>query len=128
MLLTEKGIAQRDFWTFFKEAGATSMGGVPYTYEMLDRMRFTRMDLPTLRTLTQAGGKLLPDLPPPICPVVQGHGAQVRRHVWAVRATACMAYLPWEMSLDKVGAMGVAIPGGRFELIGVDGEITPSRT
>lgn len=27
------------------------------------------------------------------------------------------------MSLDKVGAMGVAIPGGRFELVGVDGEI-----
>ena len=47
VLLTEKGIAQRDFWTFYKEAGATSMGDVPYTYEILDRMRFTRMDLPT---------------------------------------------------------------------------------
>ena len=62
ILLTDKGIAQREFWNFFREEGATSFGGVPYTYEMLDRMRFLRMNLPTLRYMTQAGGKLLPDL------------------------------------------------------------------
>ena len=37
-------------------------------------------------------------------------------------ATARMAYLPWEKSLEKAGAMGIAIPGGRFELIGTQGE------
>ena len=123
VLLTEKGIAQRDFWTFFREAGATSMGGVPYTYEMLDRMRFTRMDLPTLRTLTQAGGKLLPDLHRRFGQWCRDTGRRFVVMYGQCEATARMAYLPWEMSLDKVGAMGVAIPGGRFELIGVDGEI-----
>ena len=123
VLLTEKGIAQRDFWTFFREAGATSMGGVPYTYEMLDRMRFTRMDLPTLRTLTQAGGKLLPDLHRRLAQWCRDTGRRFVVMYGQCEATARMAYLPWEMSLDKVGAMGVAIPGGRFELIGVNGEI-----
>mgnify|MGYP001356837537 CR=1 FL=1 len=62
VLLTSQGVAQKAFWTFFKDQGATSFGGVPYTYEMLDRMRFTRMSLPSLRVMTQAGGKLSPEL------------------------------------------------------------------
>ncbi len=36
-----------------------------------------------------------------------------------------MSYLPPERALDKVGSMGIAIPGGKFTLIDVDGkEIT----
>ena len=62
LLVTDKGLMQKEFWHFFKAQGATSFGGVPYTYEMLDRLRFFRMDLPCLRTMTQAGGKLLPGL------------------------------------------------------------------
>ena len=123
ILLTDKGIAQREFWNFFRTEGATSFGGVPYTYEMLDRMRFLRMDLPTLRTMTQAGGKLLPDLHRKFVEWCQQNGKQFIVMYGQCEATARMAYLPWEKSLEKVGAMGVAIPGGRFELIDVNGEI-----
>ena len=62
ILVTNKGLMQKEFWSFFKNEGATSFGGVPYTYEMLDRLRFSRMQLPTLRYMTQAGGKLIPEL------------------------------------------------------------------
>ena len=123
ILLTSKGIAQREFWSFFREEGATSFGGVPYTYEMLDRMRFMRMNLPTLRTMTQAGGKLLPDLHRKFVEWCRETGKQFIVMYGQCEATARMAYLPWENSLDKVGAMGVAIPGGRFELIDVNGEV-----
>ena len=54
ILCTEKGLMQKEFWNFFKQEQATSFGGVPYTYEMLDRLRFGRMDLPSLRYMTQA--------------------------------------------------------------------------
>ena len=123
ILLTDKGVAQKEFWTFFKERGATSFGGVPYTYEMLDRMRFTRMDLPTLRTMTQAGGKLLPDLHRKYAEWCQKTNRQFIVMYGQCEATARMAYLPWEKSLAKIGAMGIAIPGGSFELIDTDGNI-----
>ena len=58
ILLTDKAVIQKEFWTFLKEMKATSISGVPYTYEMLKRLRFFRMDLPFLKTMTQAGGKL----------------------------------------------------------------------
>lgn len=121
ILLTDKGIAQREFWDFFKRESATSFGGVPYTYEMLDRMRFMRMELPSLRTMTQAGAKLQPDLHRRFVEWCVEKGKRFIVMYGQCEATARMAYLPWERSLEKVGAMGVAIPGGRFELIGADG-------
>lgn len=121
VLLTDKGIAQKEFWAFFRERKATSFGGVPYTYEMLDRMRFLRMDLPSLTTMTQAGGKLQPELHRKFAEWCQKTGRQFIVMYGQCEATARMAYLPWEKSLEKVGAMGVAIPGGAFELIDEQG-------
>ena len=123
VLLTDKGVAQKEFWAFFREQGATSFGGVPYTYEMLDRMRFTRMDLPSLRTMTQAGGKLLPELHLKYAQWCRDTGRQFIVMYGQCEATARMAYLPWERSLEKVGAMGIAIPGGAFELIDAQGNV-----
>lgn len=121
LLLTDKGIAQKEFWAFFKQEGATSFGGVPYTFEMLDRMRFTRMDLPSLRSMNQAGGKLLPALHGKFATWCEETGRQFIIMYGQCEASPRMGYLPPEKSLEKAGAMGIAIPGGRFELIGVDG-------
>jgi len=121
ILLTEKSIMQREFWNFFSEQGATSFGGVPYTYEMLDKLMFFRRKLPSLRTMTQAGGKLLPSLHQKFAEYASREGKNFVVMYGQCEATARMSYLPPERALDKVGSMGVAIPGGRFEL--VDGEL-----
>lgn len=125
ILLTEKSIMQREFWNFFTEQGATSFGGVPYTYEMLDKLMFFRRKLPSLRTMTQAGGKILPALHQKFAEYAQREGKNFVVMYGQCEATARMSYLPPERALDKVGSMGVAIPGGKFTLIDVDGnEIT----
>ena len=121
ILLTEKSIMQREFWNFFAEQGATSFGGVPYTYEMLDKLMFFRRRLPMLRTMTQAGGKILPSLHRKFAEYAKREGKSFVVMYGQCEATARMSYLPPERALDKVGSMGIAIPGGRFEL--VDGEL-----
>ena len=123
ILLTDRAVTQKEFWTFFKDQAATSFGGVPYTYEMLDRMRFTRMELPSLTTMTQAGGKLTPELHKKYAEWCRQTGRQFIVMYGQCEATARMAYLPWEKSLEKIGSMGVAIPGGAFELIDVEGNL-----
>lgn len=122
ILLTDKSLMQREFWDFFAAQGATSFGGVPYTYEMLDKLMFFRRKLPSLRTMTQAGGKLLPALHRKFAEYAQREGKNFVVMYGQCEATARMSYLPPERALDKVGSMGVAIPGGRFSLIDVDGE------
>lgn len=123
ILLTEKSIMQREFWNFFTEQGATSFGGVPYTYEMLDKLMFFRRKLPSLRTMTQAGGKILPELHKKFAEYAQREGKNFVVMYGQCEATARMSYLPSERALDKVGSMGIAIPGGKFSLIDADGNV-----
>ncbi len=120
ILLTDKGLMQREFWKFMKDEQATSFGGVPYTYEMLDKLRFTRMDLPALRTMTQAGGKLSPELHKKMAEYARDKGKYFVVMYGACEATARMGYLPYERSLEKYGSCGIPIPGGRFTLMDAD--------
>lgn len=122
ILVTDKGLMQKEFWTFFKDAAATSFGGVPYTYEMLDRLRFYRMKLPSLRTMTQAGGKILPNLHEKFAKYAQEQGKKFIVMYGQCEATARMGYLPPERALEKKGSMGIVIPGGKFRLIDVNGK------
>lgn len=129
ILLTEKTLMQKEFWSFFKDARATSFGGVPYTYEMLDRLRFYRMDLPDLRTMTQAGGKILPELHEKFAKYAKESGKRFIVMYGQCEATARMGYLPHERAVEKRGSMGIAIPGGKFRLIDGNGkEITKPLT
>ena len=121
ILLTDRTLMQREFWNFFTTQQATSFGGVPYTYEMLDKLMFFRRKLPSLHTMTQAGGKILPGLHRKFADYAQREGKNFVVMYGQAEATARMSYLPPERALDKVGSMGIAIPGGRFEI--VDGEL-----
>lgn len=128
IILTQKSLMQKEFWQQFKDYEATSFGGVPYIYEILDKLRFFRMNLPSLRTMTQAGGKLSPELHKKFAGYAQETGKKFVVMYGQTEATARMSYLPYDKSLAKYGSMGVAIPGGNFSLIDIDGkEITEPR-
>ena len=125
VVVTEKTLFDRSFWQLMRDKEVTSFSGVPYTYAMLKRLRFFRMDLPALRTLTQAGGKLDPELHSEFAAYADAHGKKFVVMYGAAEATARMGYLPPQDALEKIGAMGIAIPGGRFALVDEAGaEIT----
>lgn len=122
ILVTDKSLMQREFWEFLKEARATSFGGVPYTYEMLDKIHFMKMDLPQFTTMTQAGGKLTPELHEKFAEYAEKTGKKFVVMYGQCEATARMGYLPADKAVEKKGSMGVAIPGGKFHLIDADGK------
>ena len=121
ILVTGKTIMQKEFWTFLKEQKATTFGGVPYTYEMLHKLRFERMDLPSLRYLTQAGGKLSTELQKTFIALSEKSGIKFIIMYGQCEATARMSYLPSEESATHLGSIGIPIPGGRFKLFAEDG-------
>lgn len=123
ILLTEGTVVQREFWSFMKEQKATSIAGVPYTYEMLKVLRFFRMDLPYLKTMTQAGGKLNKDIAKQYIEFAQEKGKRFFVMYGQTEATARMSYLPLEHALDKFASIGIAIPRGKFSLIDVNGNV-----
>lgn len=116
LLLTTYGVLEPSFWDFARERNAASFGGVPYTYEILKRIGFMDMDLPDLKIMTQAGGKLPPGLHKEFALYAKKTNRKFIVMYGQTEATARMGYLPAEKSLAKCGSMGFAIPGGRFWL------------
>jgi long-chain acyl-CoA synthetase len=122
LLLTGASVMQREFWQFVRNERANSMAGVPYTWEMLKKLRFMRMDLPDMRTLTQAGGKLAPALVKEFTDFAEQHGKRFIVMYGAAEATSRMAWLAPEFAQSKNGSIGNPIPGGTFLLLDAHGQ------
>lgn len=117
ILLTDKAVIQREFWQFAKEQEATSISGVPYTYEMLRRLHVFKMDLPALKTMTQAGGKLNAKIVKEYIEASMETGKRFVVMYGQTEATARMSFLPMECAMEKYDSIGIAIPGGEFSLV-----------
>ncbi|MGH3335280.1 MAG: AMP-binding protein, partial [Nocardioides sp.] len=116
LVLTEGSVVDECFWQRFEGAGATSLAGVPYTFDLLDHSGFAERDLPSLRCITQAGGRLGPDRVRAWAELGQRRGWDFVVMYGQTEATARMAYLPAELAASRPEAIGVAIPGGDLRL------------
>lgn len=114
LLLTSASYIQREFWDFANQYGFTSFSGVPYTFEILKKLRFWSMRCPSLKTLTQAGGKLNNELLQYFIENGRERGITFYLMYGQTEATARMSYLPPTYGLDKLGSIGKGIPGGEF--------------
>lgn len=123
ILLTDKAVMQREFWSFIKEQKATSIAGVPYTYEMLKRLRFFRMDLPHLKTMIQAGGKLNAAYVKEFVEFAEQNGKEFIVMYGQTEAAPRMSYLPFDKAVEKNASIGIAIPGGELSVVDADGKV-----
>lgn len=122
VLLTGRSMTDPVFWKFLKEEKASSFTGVPYSYQILDMMRFYRMDLPDLKLLTQGGGKMPTTLNEKFVSYCEQNGKQWIATYGQSECTARMAYLPAQWAREKMGSIGIAVPNGELSLIDQDGK------
>ena len=123
IILTNATLMEKHFWRVIKDNNATTFGGVPYIFEMLKKLRFEKMNLPSLKYITQAGGKLSMELSAEFADICADKGIEFYVMYGQTEATARMSYLPWEYANTKVGSIGVAIPGGKFWLEDENGNV-----
>ncbi|WP_406863626.1 AMP-binding protein [Streptomyces sp. HUAS MG47] len=116
LVLTGLSVADACFWDLFRSARGTALAGVPYTFDLLDRVGFADMDLPHLRYVTQAGGRLAPERVVRYAELGQRRGWDLYVMYGQTEATARMAYLPPERAATDPGAIGIPVPGGSFVL------------
>lgn len=121
VLATNQSMTDRAFWQFLKERKATSFTGVPYSYEILNLMRFFRMDLPDLQLLTQGGGKMPKALNQKFVDYCKSTGKRWIATYGQSEGTARMAWLPTEWAESKMGSIGRAVPNGEMFLIDSEG-------
>jgi acyl-CoA synthetase (AMP-forming)/AMP-acid ligase II len=114
LILTDSSVVDEEFWTQFRRHRGTSFAGVPYTFEMLERIGFDGIELPDLRYITQAGGPLSPDRVRSFAALGEDKGWQLFVMYGATEATARMAYLPPDLAQSHPASIGRPIPGSSF--------------
>jgi acyl-coenzyme A synthetase/AMP-(fatty) acid ligase len=121
VLLCGKSLLDRGFWSMLKEQHATSFTGVPYSFELLSKLRFFRMDLPDLKIVTQGGGKLTEEMWQSLVDYAKDKGKKFIATYGQSECTARMAYLPAELAATKICSIGIAEPGGQLSIINHEG-------
>ncbi len=121
LVLTGTSVVDPCFWELFNRHAVTSFAAVPYTFDLLERVGFEQMELPSLRYITQAGGRLAPQLVSRYARLGGERGWELFVMYGQTEATARMAYLPPELAAGQPDRIGVPIPGGSFRIEPVDG-------
>ena len=123
ILITGLSMTDPNFWKFIKEQHATSFTGVPYSFQVLNLMRFFRMDLPDIELLTQGGGKMPTELNRKFAEYCRDNGKRWIATYGQSECTARMAFLPAKWAIEKVGSIGIAVPNGELSLINTEGNL-----
>lgn len=126
IVLTGRSVIDEAFWALFDREAATSLAGVPYTYELLETSGFRSRKLPSLRTMTQAGGRIDPDLRKTFGKWAADKDVRFFVMYGQTEATARIAYLPPDLQEQYGDCIGVAIPGGELRLEDEHGEPVPA--
>lgn len=116
VVVSGESVMQRSFWEQFDSRACTSLAGVPFTYQLLERIGFRQMSLPSLRSLQQAGGALDRHLTNVYREHMERRGGSLFVMYGQTEATARIAVMPPDLLGAKLGSAGKAIPGGRIRI------------
>ena len=104
--LTDAALSSRDFWDAMKNEEITAFSGVPYSYEILDKLRFYTVKLPHLVSLNQGGGRLSER----VWDKLVSFAAESRKRFYATygstETTARMSLLAPELAIKKRCSIG----------------------
>lgn len=117
IVVTAESLFSKSFWNLVKNYNVTSISGVPYTFEMLKRLKLHEMELPSIRYLSQAGGKMSEKMIEWFHTLCKSKGWDLFIMYGQTEATARMSYLNPSKLPEKIGSVGQAIPQGQFDIV-----------
>ena len=118
IVLTNLTFFDKLFWKLLRDAKANTFGGVPFHYQVLQKIKFEQFNLPSLKYLTHAGGLIFQETKNYILKVCNLKKIKFISMYGATEATARMSYIPWKFKNKNANCIGKAIPGGRFWIEG----------
>lgn len=115
ILLSGKTLFDRRFWRDLAQYEVTSFAGVPWTYRVMQQLGVTAADVPSLRKLSQSGGRLLSAT---VQWLVSEFGEDQCAEIFFMygQTEACgrISVLPSALARDNIGSVGYPVPLGQL--------------
>ena len=116
VVLTELSVVDPCFWRVMARHGVSNLAGVPHTFDLIEQVGFDHLALDALRLVTQAGGRMSPEMVRRLALLGERLGWDFVVMYGQTEATARMAYLPPELAALHPDRVGVPIAGGSFTI------------
>lgn len=123
--LSNDGAMDENFWLSIARFNLSSFAGVPFTFQSLRRSGLNLAHYPSLKYLSQAGGKLAPEDVIHWATECERNRMQFFVMYGQTEAAPRISYLPPQLCRAHPDAIGVAIPGGTLSLINAAGQEIP---
>jgi acyl-CoA synthetase (AMP-forming)/AMP-acid ligase II len=109
-------VLSKVFWNQFEEFGFTSIAGVPFVYEMLDRIGFRKKQYPSLRYISQAGGNLNQKTKQKFLEYAKVNTIDFYVMYGQTEATARISYVSPKDLENKITSIGKPISNGELSI------------
>ena len=123
IILNELSIISKGFWSYFEKTKPTSISGVPYHFELLNKLNTWQYSFSSIKKITQAGGHLDSAIKKEFISYCVLHNKLFFTMYGQTEATARMSYVPPHMALDKCDSIGKPVEGGHFQILDSLGEL-----
>ena len=122
LVLSDYSVTSRGFWSLVVDQNVTTFGGVPLTYEMVNRFGPNILEGTKINSLTQAGGGMKTDQIKKLLEIADGNDATLWLMYGQTEATARMSVFNQSQNRSNIGSIGKPIRGGRFEILDQSGQ------
>ncbi|MDQ1096661.1 MULTISPECIES: AMP-binding protein [Chryseobacterium] len=123
IVCSDKDIMQNEFWKEMDEYGYSTLGGVPYLYENLNRIGFFRKNSSSLRYLTHTGGTINTELRKIIFAYCEEYSKEFFAQYGQTEAGGRMAYLSTQGLMNEETSIGSPVKNGNFTIDEETGEL-----
>ena len=123
LVMNNTSLMSRDFVRIVQQEEVTSLAGVPTWYQMLLRTGFDKAEVPSLRVLTQAGGRLDERTKREVLNFAEAKSLRFYVMYGQTEAAPRISYVPPEALAGKLNSIGIPIPGGSLQLDNVTSEL-----
>jgi len=122
IVMSNYSFMEKSFWDSINLFNVSTFSGVPFSFQMLKKLKFEKIHLPSIKYVTQAGGKLDEQTLKYFQEVCYSKKINFYVMYGQTEASPRMSYLPSEDLSRKISSIGIPIPGGKFKLKNFNGE------
>jgi len=126
LVLTGESVVSGGFWKLVRFQGCTSFSGTPYHFDMMNRLGLSRLRVPSLMTMAQAGGRLAPEMIQRLHEQMAARGGRFFVMYGQTEAGPRMTTLPSTASPTKMGSVGLPLHGAVIRILDPEGRPVPA--